>query len=147
MSAGHTGEIPVWECERLLADHTTGRICVLSGGYPLALPVSYHWTNVGGVGRRILMRTRLGNTIAAATGPASFELDHIDEIAGKAWSVIARGTLQEVHEMIEVPELRRWLMDGRGHLMELEVSSVSGRRFVSHMPGDDSAVVEWQLAG
>ncbi len=142
-----TGEMPVWECEQLIADHTTGRIVVISGGYPLALPVSYHWTTAGGQGRRILMRTRAGNTIAGGTGAASFELDHIDEVAGRAWSVIARGTLQEVHELIEVPELRRWLMDGRGHLMELRIASVSGRRFVSHTTDDDSAVVEWQLAG
>ena len=34
-------ELPAWECYGLLSDHGMGRMCLVDGGYPIAVPINY----------------------------------------------------------------------------------------------------------
>ena len=135
-------ELPVWESIQLLREQQVGRMCVIDHGFPLALPVNYHvLPNDGGCS--IVVRTGPGTIIGRYEGPASLEVDVIDESANSAWSVIVRGALRHVTGAHGLPDPGPWL-DSRHHWMVLASTAVTGRRFVGR-PTVDVFATEWQL--
>jgi len=128
MSGVVRSEMPDWECQRLLAEVSIGRLCVIDHGYPLAFPVNFQQVATGG--RHLLVvRVSPGAALARCEGLASLEADHIDEATRVAWSVIARGNWHRVAGVHELPDPGPWIADDRGQWMVLEVTAISGRRF------------------
>ena len=41
-------ELPTWECFELLAGRRIGHLCLVDGGYPIAVPVNYRVVNDDG---------------------------------------------------------------------------------------------------
>jgi hypothetical protein len=82
--------------------------------------------------------------LARYEGPSSFEIDDIDLDKGVAWSVIVRGTLRRVAGSYELPDPGPLLDEDRTEWMTLEISAISGRRFVVRA-AEDGFSVAWQL--
>lgn len=137
-------ELQAWECDSLLRSQHIGRLCVIDHGYPLALPVNYR-TVGSGADSQVVVRTAPGTLLGRYDGPASFEVDDIDEAARTAWSVIVRGMLRHVSGAHELPDPEPWLTVDRHHWMVLSPVAMSGRRFVG-TTGSDGFTVEWELA-
>lgn len=137
-------EMPSWDCLDLLGGHHFGRICVVDGGYPLAFPITYRLMRRDAA-VEIVIRTASHTAMARHDGHASLEIDEVDEVHGRAWSVIARGTLQRVvgsHQLLEDP--RPFVDEGRHTWLVLHVEAMSGRRF-ARTEQDTGYAVEWQV--
>ncbi|MBK3624387.1 DUF1918 domain-containing protein [Streptomyces asoensis] len=76
------------ECRALLGTHGVGRVAVAApDGHPAVVPVNYEV-----VDGAICFRTAPRSTPAAAVGSeVAFEVDHMDEVLGQGWSVLAVG--------------------------------------------------------
>ena len=143
MSDPQRAEMPTWECYDLLAGCSVGRLCFMDRDTPIAYPVSFklHRTDSASY---VVVRTGPRSLIAAHAGPASFEVDEIDVASHTAWSVLLRGTLRRIHDSTNLPSPEPWVVDGTHVWMQLEIASVSGRRFVSRDVGDGFSV-EWEI--
>src|SRR5438270_11211318 len=85
-------ELPSEECYRLLGTHEVGRLGVNAEHYPLIIPVNY-----GLDGSTVVVRTHPGSILRAAThANVTFEVDDIDRRTRSGWSVLVRGTAEEV---------------------------------------------------
>ena len=90
------------ECMALLGQEAVGRLAFVDAEGPAAIPV-----NFGLVDARILFRVESDSHVRAALeGPVAFEVDHTDADTGSGWSVLVRGTAEEV-ALDDVPELLR----------------------------------------
>jgi uncharacterized protein len=127
----------------LVAATSVGRLCFMDRALPIAHPVSFKLLR-DDQSTRVVVRTSERSLIAAAAGPASFEVDDIDALSRAAWSVLLRGNLRRVHDPVDLPAPEPWITDGPHVSMVLDVVSISGRRFVAH-PIDNTFVVEWAL--
>ena len=136
-------ELPSWECYRLIADCTVGRLCVIDHGYPLALPLNFRLVQEGSP-PRLVMRTAAHTMFANYEGPASVEVDHISDSTRSAWSVLLRGDLRRVVGGHDLPDPNPWVADGRFQWLVLDVTAVSGRRFVGQAH-DDGFSVDWVM--
>ena len=137
-------ELPAWECFDLLQGHGIGRLCLVDGGYPVAVPVNYRLTAAGGL-TRLVVRTRPDSMVGRCRGPCALEVDEIDLERGRAWSVIARGHLQPVHGGHDLPDPAPVIGGNRDRWMVLDVDIVSGRRFAL-ADAPDGCSVEWQIS-
>jgi uncharacterized protein len=146
MSGVSRSEMPGWECQQLLAETSIGRLCVIDDGYPLAFPVNYQQVAganpQGGVRHLLVVRTAPGATLARCEGLASLEIDQIDPVTRRAWSVIARGRLRRTSDVHDLPDPGPWIDDGRSQWVVLEVTATSGRRFHAST-SDEGYVVDW----
>ncbi len=136
-------EVPEWESIELLESETVGRLCVLVGDYPMAFPINYRLVRGDGP-IRIAYRAAPHAAVAQYNGPASMEVDRIDAEHLSAWSIIVRGTLHKIFGEHDLPDTFP-LLDGRYQWMALEVTVISGRRFVS-VPSFDGVSVDWHPA-
>jgi uncharacterized protein len=135
-------QIPRWECLSLLESEPVGRVCIIEHGYPIALPVNYRLIGLGEE-REIVIRTAPDTVVGRYSGPAAFEVDHIDIESREAWSVLVCGQLRHQPGAHGMPDPQPWL-DSRHHWMVLSTAAVSGRRFVG-APGATGFAVEWEL--
>jgi nitroimidazol reductase NimA-like FMN-containing flavoprotein (pyridoxamine 5'-phosphate oxidase superfamily) len=117
------------ECADLLRTKDLGRIAITSGALPVILPVNYVV-----VGDDIVLRTRKGTTLAAATRHAivAFEVDVVDEVTGAGWSVMVQGRARELDDAptgidLAAP-LARWRDHGEDRHVAVAIEVVSGRR-------------------
>lgn len=90
------------------------------------------------------MRAAPYTVLACYEGCASLEVDDINLDDGTARSVIARGELDRVLGEHELPDPTPMLSLDRQQWLRLDVSSITGRRFVVE-PSPDGFSVEWQL--
>ena len=137
-------ELPTWDCLALLARSPVGRLCIIDGGCPIALPVNFRVDPDGGQ-RQLVVRTAPSTVLARYEGPCALEADHIDLVSGRAWSVLVRGTLRHVvgHHQLADPQP---LVDlGRTQWLLVEITAISGRRFTVR-GADDGYAVDWQFA-
>ncbi len=136
-------EIPAWDCWSLLAPQSIGRLVIIDHGCPIALPV-----NIRAIGRDdahlIVVRTSPGSLLGRYEGPASIEVDEIDQAARRAWSVLVRGTVHHATDHHGLPDPGPWITDDRTHWLVLEATSISGRRFTGR-PSADGYSVEWEI--
>jgi nitroimidazol reductase NimA-like FMN-containing flavoprotein (pyridoxamine 5'-phosphate oxidase superfamily) len=94
-------ELDVEECWRRLSTHGVGRLAVVSADGPMVLPVNY--SVVDGV---IAFRTAPRSTAAHVVGTSvAFEVDHIDEVFSRGWSVLVRGRARGVTDPDEIRRL------------------------------------------
>lgn len=89
------------ECFGLIGQAAIGRFVFQDSEGLAALPV-----NFGVAGDRIVFRTDVGSHLREVLdGPVSFEVDHAEAETGEGWSVLIRGTaeelgLEQVHELL-----------------------------------------------
>ena len=86
-------------------------------------------------GERVVFRTGEGTKLAelAINGNVAFEVDNYDDAGG--WSVIAKGTAERLESMREIDAadelpLKPWVATIKYNYVAINVSSISGRRFV-----------------
>lgn len=89
------------ECFELIRDTTIGRFVFHDAEGPAALPV-----NFGVADRQIVFRTDIGSHLRDVLGePVAFEVDYAEPDTGDGWSVLIRGTaeeldLEQVHNLL-----------------------------------------------
>ena len=89
------------ECFALLGQETVGRLVYVDDLGPAAVPVNYALAGQG-----IVFRSEEGSKISALREhDVAFEVDRIDEASHSGWSVLVRGTSEEVefehlHELL-----------------------------------------------
>ena len=114
----------------LLRQAVVGRLAVVVDGAPEIFPVN-HVVDQGSV----VFRTANGTKLAGALGHrVAFEVDGYDPDSASAWSVVLKGTAQDVrglYNMLEAFELRLfpWHSAPKPFFMRIEPDSLSGRRF------------------
>jgi len=115
------------ECLRLLRTATLGRIGITTGALPTILPINFRVD-----GDRILFRTGVGTKLDAATRGAvvAFEADDIDPMYHSGWSVVVTGVARQVEGPDDgaVYATPRWAPGQDGHLVEVSIEEISGRR-------------------
>jgi nitroimidazol reductase NimA-like FMN-containing flavoprotein (pyridoxamine 5'-phosphate oxidase superfamily) len=115
----------------LLRSAQVGRLAVSITNHPDIFPVNYvvdHGT--------IVFRTAEGTKLAAAVlGTAvAFEVDGYDPDVGEAWSVVLKGTAQEIAQMHELFDamalpLFPWHAAPKHRYVRIVPDEISGRRF------------------
>lgn len=114
----------------LLRTALVGRLAVIVDGAPEIFPVN-HQVDHGSV----VFRTAAGTKLAAALGQrVAFEVDGYDPEMATAWSVVVKGTAQEVKGLYNVLDafelpLLPWHSAPKPYFIRIEPSSLSGRRF------------------
>jgi len=136
-------ELQKRESLELLGSMHLGRLCVVDGDFPVAVPINYCITDQDGTVIAV-MRTSPNSMLGRIEGPASLEVDDIDVSGGTAWSVIARGQLRRVLGQHSLPDPLPIVSVDRRQWLRLSISAVSGRRFTIHAA--DGFSVEWQVA-
>ena len=120
------------ECLVLLGSARVGRLVYVDEQGPVAIPVNYAMA-----GHDVVVRVEQGTKRLALQQPrVAFEIDHIDEAAQSAWSVIVRGAAREV-EPDRVPELLRsmgghppapWALGIHNVWLHIVAAGMTGRR-------------------
>lgn len=120
------------ECWELLSTHGVGRVGLLMPEGLTILPVNY--TVVDGT---IAFRTYPRSTPAAVSGTrCAFEVDHVDDMLSRGWSVLIRGVARTVTDPAGVRHLAEhartgpWAGGGRKLWVKITPGTVSGRRIV-----------------
>lgn len=125
-------ELSEQECEQLLASRDLGRVAMVIDGRPEIFPVNYAFAD--GV---VVFRT--GESLILERSPTTavaFETDGMDDTKGLAWSVVVRGTAQNITNTIDTRSegLRHLAVSPvapgeRNYWVGVYVSHMSGRRF------------------
>lgn len=136
-------EVPTWDAIALLRSCHSGRLCIIDHGTPIALPVNFRLVG-SGADLRVVIRTSPTGLLGRYEGPASFQVDHVDEEQQRAWSVLLRGTLRPVMDGAALPDTEPWVAGERGRWLALTVDALSARRFTG-APSTDGFAVEWTL--
>lgn len=123
--------LPPEECWSLLAQTEVGRLAVSITDHPDIFPVNYVVHD-----EHVVFRTAEGTKLAAAVlGTAvAFEIDGYAPDAGHAWSVVVKGTADEIETMDEMWEaldlpLFPWHATPKNHYVRIVPELVTGRRF------------------
>jgi hypothetical protein len=136
-------ELPAWDCWSLLGAKSIGRLVIIDHGCPIALPVNIRVIG-DDAGRRVVVRTSPGSLLGRYEGPASIEVDDIDEAARRAWSVLVRGIVHRLSDHAGLPDPGPWITDDRSQWITLDATSITGRRFTGR-PSADGYSVEWEI--
>ena len=122
--------LSVDQCIERLRSAPIGRLGFLEAGEPVILPVNYAWHE-----RTIVFRTAQGGKLSAAVRarPVCFEVDAWDDASRSGWSVVAKGSAEEVIDEDEVAALntlgvRPWSRPAlRVHWVRIRVGELTGR--------------------
>ena len=118
------------DCWALLSGQEVGRLAVAVAGQPDIFPL-----NFAVVDRTIVFRTGEGTKLLAVViGPAvAFEVDGYDAGAGIAWSVVVKGTAEEVPTYEQLEDLAfpvfPWSATPKGRFVRIRPVEITGRRF------------------
>jgi nitroimidazol reductase NimA-like FMN-containing flavoprotein (pyridoxamine 5'-phosphate oxidase superfamily) len=121
------------DCLALLSGASVGRLGFVERGGPVILPVNFTMD-----GRAIVFRTGEGSKLSTAMmqRPVCLEIDEWDSFSHTGWSVLAKGTADEVLDDDEIGRLeqlpvRPWSRpDLRSHWIRIMVEELTGRRVV-----------------
>ncbi|MEJ7705117.1 MAG: pyridoxamine 5'-phosphate oxidase family protein [Geodermatophilaceae bacterium] len=114
----------------LLREAVVGRLAVVMDDQPEIFPVNYLVDHGS-----IVFRTAAGAKLTASIGRSvAFEVDAYDQASGEAWSVVVKGTAQEVnrlHDVLDALELPLfpWHAAPKPCIVRIEPGVISGRRF------------------
>jgi nitroimidazol reductase NimA-like FMN-containing flavoprotein (pyridoxamine 5'-phosphate oxidase superfamily) len=119
------------DCMRLMGSVPVGRIVYTRQAMPAVALV-----NFGLIDGDIIIRTRAGGKLAAATRAAvvAFEADSVDLAEHTGWSVAIVGQARAVTDgaeirRLEVMTLPSWVTRGSDHFICISPAIVNGRRF------------------
>jgi nitroimidazol reductase NimA-like FMN-containing flavoprotein (pyridoxamine 5'-phosphate oxidase superfamily) len=116
-------------CLELLRTRTVGRLAyVARASVPDVVPVNYVM-----VGEDVLIRSGPGPKLQAAErrDVVAFEVDEIDEVAHRGWSVVVHGTARRLSaaETGRLPvDARPWAVGPRSHVIRVRPQRITGRR-------------------
>lgn len=128
---GWLEELSDEECLTLLRGTDLGRIAFMVDEFPVILPVNYRFTDGEGGEWWLALRTLPGNVIDQAPVQVAFEIDGVDGIAHRGWSVLIRGNLRHVVPTpgtSSIGDSEPWIDEGRDSWLIIEPVHVSGRR-------------------
>ena len=118
------------QCQELLAGCIVGRIGMFVNGEPVILPVNYRY-----VRGSVVFRTTLGEKSDAAVmeKPVAFEIDDWDPARETGWSVLVKGTADEVDAddaaAVEASTLQPWARAvERDIWVRIVPNEITGRR-------------------
>jgi uncharacterized protein len=120
------------ESERLLKTSDLGRVAAVIDGHPEIVPVNYAFDK--GI---VVFRLATGEAlIRALSTRVAFEVDRLDSAQGVAWSVVVKGTAEDLTNSIDKlsDELKRLAVHpyapGRhSEWVAIYAREISGRRF------------------
>ena len=126
----------------MLTARSVGRIAVIVEDGPVVVPVNYRLVEptVPHPARGTRYEPDPATSSTEPSMMVAFEIDSIDTVHEQGWSVLVRGTLQEVDPDAEgfrdgfSPQ--PWLEDQRDAWLLIEPFAISGRRL-------DAAETEW----
>jgi len=114
----------------LLRQARVGRLALIVDGHPDIFPVN-HLVDHG----TVVFRTAAGTKFAEAVGhTVAFEVDGYDLRTASAWSVVVKGTAQEVIRLYDVMDvfelpLFPWHSAPKAHFIRIQPDSITGRLF------------------
>ena len=128
-SASHFAELPLAECERLLAEHKAGRIGLNAPSGPQILPVTYAY-----YAKTIVFRTSPYGALSSLGRHTrvAFEIDHIDEQRESGWSVLVLGSAERVTREYTLTSLWQdgpvpWAEGTRNLFIMITPETITGR--------------------
>ena len=122
-------ELSVDECLTLLAEKSLGRLVYVRDGEPHIRPLTYELH-----GGSVVFRIGYGELLDAIhRQPVVFEVDHGDPAVRTGWSIIIRGTAEEIWQSDDLDAaratgLRPWAPGTRDHYVRIIPRSMTGRR-------------------
>ena len=122
-------ELSVDQCLTLLAGGSLGRLVYLLDGAPQIRPLTYELHRGS-----VVFRIGYGDLLDAIhQQQVVFEVDHGDPTVRTGWSVIVRGTAEEIWrtddlEVARETGLRPWAPGTRDHYVRIIPKSITGRR-------------------
>jgi uncharacterized protein len=129
-SIGQLFELDRWECLRLLATGSIGRVVFTEFALPAAQPVSYLLDE-----EEVVFRTHSGSKMAAASRHhvVAFQVDEIDVDSRSGWTVLGVGEAYEVVEPTRRAELAErmpapWVAGHDQHVISIPLQRLTGRR-------------------
>lgn len=123
-------DLPEPDAWELLRDAEFGRLAFHLAGEVHIVPVNYATD-----GRRLFFRTAEGSKLLGVSmnRDVAFEIDHYDDDAESAWSVVVRGTAQVLEgsaaDIAETLPLRPWIPTAKFIVVAITPSEVTGRSF------------------
>jgi nitroimidazol reductase NimA-like FMN-containing flavoprotein (pyridoxamine 5'-phosphate oxidase superfamily) len=124
-------ELPLEECLMFLRDRSVGRMAVVLDEAPIVLPVNYRLVETSAP-TWIAVRTRPGNVLDRALEFVALEIDEIDPVHRRGWSVLVRGTLHHVNADVagfrERFDPQPWMSAERDAWLVIEPLAITGRR-------------------
>lgn len=130
MTAGELERLTEEECLELLRSATLGRIALHIGDAPTILPINYAMLD-----NDIVFNTAAGSKLSAAIMgiQVAFEVDHLDETTGAAWSVLVVGYAEQVRdevtrERVDALGLESWSPEDLPFVVRIGTRQISGRR-------------------
>jgi uncharacterized protein len=131
-SLARVEELAESECWELLGTREVGRVAHNDSDGPVVVPVNYVVQD-----HMVLFRIAPTSQLAdrLRDGPASFQVDRVDESTKTGWSVLVRGHATRAKGW-ELPEADNrphpWAEGGRNLHVRLSPHHVSGVRLVGH---------------
>lgn len=122
--------LTVEECWERLRDEEFARLAFHLVGEVYLLPINYATD-----GRRLYFRTAQGSKLLGVTmnQDVALEIDHYDDDAESAWSVVVRGSAEVLHghaaEVVETLPLRSWVPTAKYIVVAIAPTEVTGRSF------------------
>ena len=136
------------KCRQLLGAGVFGRLGVCTPAGPIILPVNYSV-----VSESIIFRTSADGVVSRHDWKQrmAFEVDHVDYVEQRGWSVLAVGVAQRVEDEAELARIRRiwaprpWASGARPLFVKLPWEELTGRRLGSEWSYEDEMPVRRQL--
>ena len=127
-------EIPRATCERLLSEHTVGRVAWNAPDGPQLVPINYAYYN-----KTIVFRTVPDGVLSqlARRTSVAFEIDGLDEEARTGWSIVVRGSAERVMQDFNLVELWTkagpvpWAAGNRTLHIAISPRTITGREVVA----------------
>lgn len=136
-------ELTESECFGLLAGQHLGRVVLVDGHGPIAVPVNFVLDR-----QTVVFRSDEGTKLDVAGRSASvaFEVDASDEKTRTGWSVLVRGDASEITDPDDLARVRKlllypWAPGAKTHYVRIVPSALTGRRIA--VPHD----APWQWWG
>jgi nitroimidazol reductase NimA-like FMN-containing flavoprotein (pyridoxamine 5'-phosphate oxidase superfamily) len=118
------------ECEKLLAEHSVGRVALNAPAGPQILPVTY-----GYYAKTVVFRTSPYGVLSSLERHArvAFEIDEIDEERLSGWSVLVTGSAERVTQEYTLSTLWKqgpvpWASGTRNLFIAITPESITGRK-------------------
>ncbi len=140
---GRAGRHPVLEeltqeqCEVHLANGGVGRLLLVSGRGPMAVPVNFEFTD----GEVVISTDESKAKRIDTEHFVGFETDRVDEALSEGWSVLVTGrgrriTDPEEYQRFASLDLETWADGDRHTLVGIKADRVTGRVIVHHAEPD-----------
>lgn len=120
------------ECMQLIAPGGVGRVALVGDG-PQVFPVNY-----AVVEGEVVFRTRSAGPLAMPDDrEMGFEVDHLDEVMSRAWSVLISGRVERISDPETTEHLSRhallqpWAGGERDLFIRVHPMKITGRRIVA----------------